>query len=137
MLEALVGSSTAERVLLFTSERERGYPAEIARTLDVAPNQVQRVMGRMERDGLLVAQDVGRTRAYEINPRFAFGSKVVDLFKEALSRYPDDIQDKVKTKRCGPRRKGSPIEYWRRVRLASERRATNYRFERLLQLVRA
>ena len=109
MLEALVGSPNAERVLLFISERERGYPAEIARTFDVAASQIQRVMERMERDGLLVAQDVGRTRVYEMNPRFAFRAKVVELFKDALSRYPEELQAKVKTIRRRPRRKGKPL----------------------------
>jgi len=109
MLEALVGSPNAERILLFLAERERGYPAEIAKTFNVAPSQIQRVMERMERDGLLVAQNIGRTRLYEINPRFAFKTKVVDLFKDALSRYPEELQAKVKLNRRRPRRKGKPF----------------------------
>ncbi len=109
MLEALVGSPNAERVLLFLSEREQGYPAEIAKTFNVAPSQVQRVMERMERDGLLVAKNVGRTRLYEFNPRFAFKDKVVDLFRDALSRYPEELQDKVSLNRRRPRRKGKPL----------------------------
>ena len=109
MLEALVGSPNAERVLLFIAERERGYPAEIARTFGVAPSQVQRVMERMERDGLLVAQDVGRTRLYEFNPRFAFKDRVIDLFKDALSRYPEELQEKIALNRRRPRRKGKRL----------------------------
>ncbi len=109
MLESLVGSPTAERVLLFLAERERGYPTEIAKTFDVAPSQVQRVMERMERDGLLVAENVGKTRVYEFNPRFAFKPAVVDLFKDALSRYPKDMQDRIKLTRRRPRRKDKPL----------------------------
>ena len=109
MLEALVGSPNAERVLLFIAERERGYPAEIARTFGVAPSQVQRVMERMERDGLLVAQDIGRTRVYEFNPRFAFKDRVIDLFKDALSRYPEELQEKIALNRRRPRRKGKRL----------------------------
>lgn len=109
MLEALVGSPNAERVLLFIAERGRGYAAEVAQTFDVAPSQVQRVMERMERDGLLVAQNVGRTRVYEFNPRFAFKSKVIELFQDALSRYPEPIQSKVRLGRRRPRRKGKRL----------------------------
>ena len=104
-----MGSPNAERVLLFIAERERGYPAEIARTFGVAPSQVQRVMERMERDGLLVAQDVGRTRLYEFNPRFAFKDRVIDLFKDALSRYPEELQEKIALNRRRPRRKGKRL----------------------------
>lgn len=108
VLEALVGSPTAERVLLFLAARQRGYAREIAQTFDVAPSQVQRVMERMERDGLLVAQNIGRTRLYEFNPRFPFREKVVDLFSDALARYPQEFQDKVRLNRLRPRRKGKP-----------------------------
>jgi len=109
MLEALVGSPNAERVLLFLAERDRGYPAEIAKTFGVAPSQIQRVMERMERDGLLVAQDVGRTRVYEFNPRFAFRGSVISLFREVLARYPQPIQDAIRLNRRRPRRKGKPL----------------------------
>lgn len=109
MLEALVGSPTAERVLLFLAARERGYAREIAEAFDVAPSQVQRVMERMERDGLLVAQNVGRTRVYEFNPRFLFRDKIVSLFREVLAYYPEEFQIRIKKNRRRPRRKGKSL----------------------------
>lgn len=109
MLESLVGSTNAERVLLFLAARDKGYAREIAQTFDVAPSQVQRVLDRMERDGLLVSGEVGRARVYEFNPRFPFRDQVKSLFLDALERYPESLQEKLTKNRRRPRRKGKPL----------------------------
>lgn len=109
MLESLVGSTNAERVLLFLAAREKGYAREIAQTFGVAPSQVQRVLDRMERDGMLVSNEVGRTRVYEFNPRFPFREQVVALFRGVLARYPEEMQEKLMRNRRRPRRKGKPL----------------------------
>jgi len=109
MLEALVGSTNAERVLLFLSARGEGYANEIARTYGVGPSLIQKQLDRMERDGLLVARPVGRTRVYSFNPRFPFGAEVRELMLKALKSYPDELQAKIRLDRRRPRRKGKPL----------------------------
>jgi len=109
MLESLVGSTNAERVLLFLAAREKGYAREIAQTFGVAPSQVQRVLDRMERDGMLVSGEVGRTRVYEFNPRFPFRDQVTALFRDVLACYPENLRDKLTKNRRRPRRKGKPL----------------------------
>lgn len=109
MLEALVGSTNAERVLLFLSARGEGYANEIAKTYDVGPSLIQKQLDRMERDGLLVAQMVGRTRVYSFNPRFPFREEVRELMLKALEKYPQDLQAKIRLNRRRPRRKGKPL----------------------------
>jgi DNA-binding MarR family transcriptional regulator len=109
MLEALVGSTAAERVLLFLSVRGSGYAREIADLYGTGPSQVQRVLDRMERDGMLVSRTVGRTRVYEFSPRFPLRDNVRALFREALNYYPDDLQSQLSFSRKRPRRKGKPL----------------------------
>jgi predicted transcriptional regulator len=109
MLEALVGSTSAERVLLFLSARGEGYASEIARTYGVGPSLIQKQLDRMERDGLLVAQQVGRTRVYSFSPRFPFVEEVKNLMLKALEKYPDELQVKIRMDRRRPRRKGKPL----------------------------
>jgi adenosyl cobinamide kinase/adenosyl cobinamide phosphate guanylyltransferase len=109
MLESLVGSTNAERILLFMAEREKGYAQEIAKTFDVAPSQIQRVLDRMERDGMFVSNEVGRTRVYEFNPRFPFRDDVKAMFSKALTMYPDEIQAAIRKGRRRPRRKDKPL----------------------------
>ncbi len=76
MLEAVVGSEGAERVMLFIAAREKGYAKEIADTYQMPVSNVQKQLERMERDGLLVNTKAGRTRIYQINPRYAFKEEV-------------------------------------------------------------
>ena len=67
MLEAVVGSEGAERVLLFLAARRQGYALEIANTFGMSVSNVQKHLERMERDGLLVSAittSVGRTQGH-------------------------------------------------------------------------
>lgn len=72
MLEAIVGSISAERVLLFLAARDEGYGAEIAKLFSTDLSPIQKQLERMERDGLLISRKVGRTRLYSFNPRNPF-----------------------------------------------------------------
>lgn len=109
MLEAVVGSEGAERVMLFLAAREKGYAKEIADTYQMPVSNVQKQLERMERDGLLVNTKAGRTRIYQINPRYAFKKEVEALLAKALSVAPRSLQDKLKYNRRRPRRAGKPL----------------------------
>jgi predicted transcriptional regulator len=104
MLEAVVGSTNAERVLLFMAVREKGYAAEIAKTYGVGASMIQKQLDRMERDGLLVHQPVGRTRMYSFNPRFPLTKEVKTLALSALAKYPAEFQEKLTLVRNRPRK---------------------------------
>lgn len=109
MLEAVVGSEGAERVLLFLVARNQGYPLEIAEAFDMSVSNVQKHLERMERDGLLVNEKVGRTRVYRFNPRYAFKDEVEALLNKALSVGPDTLRDLLLLDRHRPRRRGKPL----------------------------
>ncbi|MEZ5570729.1 MAG: winged helix-turn-helix domain-containing protein [Halioglobus sp.] len=110
MLEAVLGSTGAERVLIVIAGRGKAYAREIAKIFDLNPPAVHKQLDRMERDGLLVSQEVGRTRVYEFNPRFAFKEELQALLDKALSMYPQKIQDEILLNRRRPRRKGKPLK---------------------------
>jgi DNA-binding MarR family transcriptional regulator len=109
MLEAVVGSKGAERVMLFLAARKKGYAKEIADTYQMPVSNVQKQLERMERDGLLVNTKAGRTRIYQINPRYVFKDEVEALLAKALSVAPESLQDKLKYNRRRPRRAGKPL----------------------------
>ena len=109
MLEAVLGSTGAERVLIVIAGRGKAYAREIAKVFDLNPPAVHKQLDRMEREGLLVSQEVGRTRVYEINPRFVCKDELQALLEKALSMYPQDIQDEISLVRQRPRRKGKPL----------------------------
>ncbi len=109
MIEAIVGSEGAERVLLFLAARTSGYPSEIAKTWSMDVSTVQNQLLRMERDGLLVSRMVGRTRVYEFNPRYAFKDEVKALLNKAVTHLPSVVQERLTLQRRRPRRTGKPL----------------------------
>lgn len=109
MIEAIVGSEGAERVLLFLAAREQGYAREIAVAWDMDVSTAQNQLKRMERDGLLISKTIGRTRVFQFNPRYAFKEEVLALLKKALQRLPPDLRDELVLRRTRPRRTGKPL----------------------------
>ena len=109
MIEAIVGSEGAERVLLFLAAREQAYAREIAVAWDMDVSTAQNQLKRMERDGLLVSKTIGRTRVFEFNPRYAFKEEVQALLKKALKRLPPNLRDELILRRTRPRRTGKPL----------------------------
>ena len=109
MLEALLGSTTRERVLMFVLARDSGYGTEISQfyAVDIAP--VQKQLEKLEAGGVLVSQPVGRTRVYSFNPRFPFRTELLALLSKALSFYPADVRAALVGNRRRPRRAGKPL----------------------------
>ncbi len=108
MIEAIVGSEGAERVLLFLAARGSGYSREIATFWSLDVSTVQNQLLRMERDGLLVSRKVGRTRVFEFSQRYLFVEEVKALLAKALTQLPPEVSDRLALQRVRPRRTGKP-----------------------------
>jgi DNA-binding PadR family transcriptional regulator len=109
MLEPLLGSTNAERVLLFILVRDEGYGAEIARFFETDLYGIQKQLEKLEAGGVLASRTSGRTRLYRFSPRYPFGSELRALLKKALSFYPQEEQDRLRLVRRRPRRRGKPL----------------------------
>ena len=92
MLQPILGSVSAERVLIYLLTREDGYAREIARFFGTEPDSIQKQFVKLETGGVLVGREVGRTVVYEFNPRYAFLSELQKLLEKALSFYPEEEQ---------------------------------------------
>ena len=108
MLEPLLGSTNAERVLMFIAIRSEGYSTEIAHFFDTDVYGIQRQIEKFETAGILIAKQAGRTRIYQFSPRYAFIKELRVLLEKAFSFYPPDEQERLKIIRKRPRRKGKP-----------------------------
>ena len=106
MLQAIVGNASAEKVLLFMAARQSGYAREIAQTFDTDVTPVKNQLERMERDGMLVFERVGRTKVYQFNPRFAFVNEVKALGKKSSVVFATRL-----TARITPQPK-APTAFW-------------------------
>ena len=109
MLEPLLGSTNAERVLLFVSARTEGYASEIAKYYDTDLNGIQKQLDKLDVGGVLNSRRVGRTRLYSFNPRYAFVGELKALLEKAMSFYPPQERERLTVVRRRPRRKGKPL----------------------------
>lgn len=108
MLEPLFGNKTAERVLLYLANYGQGYARDIALTFETTLSMVQKQLQKGEMAGILVSRLVGKTRVYELNPRYYFQKELLALLKKALEAMPEEETRKYFRKRQRPRRAGKP-----------------------------
>ena len=109
MLEPLLGSKTAENVLVYILSRESGYASEIARFFGVGVYGIQCQLEKFELGGVLTSWTAGKTRIFEFNPRYAFKDALEALLRKAIDFYPEDEKDRLLITRRRPRRKGKPL----------------------------
>lgn len=109
MIEVLLGSRNAERVLLYIFTREEGYAREIARFYDTDLKSIQNQLDKLEAGGVLVSREVGKTRPYAFNPRYPFLKELKALLEKAFSFFPREEQDKLIMNRRRPRARGKTV----------------------------
>jgi DNA-binding transcriptional ArsR family regulator len=102
------GSSTRTRVLFALRLLEQSYARELARVLRVPLSVVQKALRTLDRDGMIVGRLVGRTRVFQINPRY-FARKELDQFLGRLLEPEMELKRQVALLRRRPRRTGKPL----------------------------
>jgi len=109
MIETILGSESAERVLIYILVREKGYASEIADFFDVDLSPIQKQLLKFEAGGVLVSTLAGRTRIFQFNPTYAFLPELKELLQKAFQFYPQEEMERLKFKRRRPRRTGKPV----------------------------
>ncbi len=89
LMEDLVGSRTAARLLVFLAINEEGYASEIARNLDVPLSVIQKYLQRFEQEGLLVSIPRGTVRIFHFNSRYPLLHEVRALLDRAVAFLPE------------------------------------------------
>ena len=102
------GSATRTKALLALRLMGSSYPRELARILGSALNSVQGALRSLEADGLIVARTAGRTRLFELNPRF-FAATELRALLDKLAAADRQLQDTIATLRRRPRRTAKPL----------------------------
>ena len=109
MLEGLLGSVNAERVLLFIHARKESHASEIARFHGSAVSPIQHHLARLEQAGILVSKMTGKTRVFTMNPRYPFLKELQQLLQKALEFLQVADREALVHIRRRPRRKGKPL----------------------------
>ncbi len=102
------GGQTRTRVLLALALLTQSYPRELARLLEVPVAGVQAALRGLERDGLVAGRLVGRTRLYDLNPRY-FARDELRQYLVRLCQGAPDLNAAVTALRRRPRRDGKPL----------------------------
>lgn len=109
MLSILFGSELREKLLLFLAECGEAYSLELAKNFKASLFAVQNQLKRLEEAGILVSRSLGRTRMYEINPRYFLRNELIAMLKKDLESLPrEEIREYYRPRRR-PRRAGKPL----------------------------
>lgn len=109
MFIGILGSESAEKVLLYIANYGEGHAKGISENFNISLSQAQRQLNKFEREGVLVSRMVGRTRVFQFNPRYALKKELLILLNKTLTILPKQITQKYFRKRTRPRRTGKPL----------------------------
>ncbi len=88
MLEGIVGSKSAMRVLFFLFVNEEGYASQIKTLLDTPLTPIQKTLERLEKEEILVSRFQGKLRMYSMNPSYPLLCELELLLKKAYGLLP-------------------------------------------------
>lgn len=102
------GSSTRTRALIALQMLGESYARELARLLDAPLSGVQMALKTLERDGIVAARSVGRTRVYQLSPRY-FAARELSALLARLAEAESELEEATSSLRRRPRRTGKPL----------------------------
>jgi DNA-binding transcriptional ArsR family regulator len=102
------GGRTRTRALLAIRLLDESYARELARLLGSSLAGVQLALRGLERDGLVAARSVGRTRLFRLSPRY-FAQDELQRYLLRLTEGAPDLRRRVALLRRRPRRTGKPL----------------------------
>jgi len=88
MLFDLLGSKSAERILLFLLVNECGYASEIQRAHGIPLTPIQSILQKFEKAGVLTSELHKKTKLYRFNPAYPLQSELKALLKKAFVHLP-------------------------------------------------
>lgn len=109
VLRGILRAESQESILIYLLLRGSGYSKSIAEFYGVATNPIQKQLARLEADGVVVSQLIGKVRNYEFNPRYPFLEPLNALLKAAVAAYPSELQTALLIQRTRPRQAGKAL----------------------------
>ena len=72
-------------------------------------NPIQKQLARLEADGVVVSQLIGKVRSYSLNPHYPFITPLKQLLKAAVETYPPELISELLVQRTRPRQAGKSL----------------------------
>jgi DNA-binding IclR family transcriptional regulator len=102
---ALFGSSARTKVLVVLNMIEDSHVRELQRLADIDFTTVRRVVGNLEREGVVAGRTIGTTRRISFDPRYYAVAELRALLGRLESVWPE-LAESVSALRKRPRRAG-------------------------------
>lgn len=109
MLDSILGSETAAKVMLYLVHYGEAYANGLAKDMGIALSQVQKQLNKFEKAGVLVSKKTGTVRLYSFNPKLGIVKKFTALITAFYDAIPVEKREDMFHVRRRPRRKGKPI----------------------------
>ncbi len=104
----LFGSRRRTDTLVMIALLDQTYARELTRLLDAPLRSIQTILADLEKEGIVAARPVGRTRQVEINPRY-FAAAELRATLLRLGEADPRLQEAAARRRARPRRSGRPL----------------------------
>jgi len=104
----LFGSERRTEVLLLIALLRETFPTEIARLLGAPVYSVQKIVGGLEKDGVVVTRLAKRTRVVALDPGFAASRQLKNLLTRLIEVNPK-IRSIAVRRRARQGRRGKAI----------------------------
>lgn len=102
MLEVILGSASAARVLAYIAGEGSGYATAIARAYQADLSPVQKQLERLERGGVLVSERVGRTLLYRFSPDYPLVNELKALVRKDPAYRLNNLSPKLPVREPEP-----------------------------------
>lgn len=102
------GSRSRTQVLIALRLLTESHARELSRLLAIPLYSVQQGLRSLEKDGLVAARSVGRTRAFRIHPGH-FARPELEAYLMKLSEPETELRGRISELRRRPRRTGKPL----------------------------
>jgi len=110
VLDSVLGSRSAARVMLFLQNYGEGHASRIAKIFDTSVMGIQRQLKRLEENGVLVSRMVGSSRIFTFNDRNPTVKNLRLFLEGELENLSREDTLKYFRERQRPRRSGKLVK---------------------------
>lgn len=89
MLETLLGSKSAEKVMIAIFNNGELHASAIAKEFDTALDPIKKQLEKFEESGLLNVRQVGRSKLYKFNEEHPLVSPLKELIRISCHKYEE------------------------------------------------
>ncbi len=102
MLDAVFGSKSRQKILLFLFVNGKCYGTQLQRLLNTPLTPIQSALSRLEKNGVISSYFEGKTRVYQFNPAFPLLDALESLLKKAYTLLPPQEKKQYSSIKLGP-----------------------------------